>query len=188
MENFEKQLPAEKKEKPPFLYHASSNRNIEKFEPRAKNLRDSKEGPVVFATPDLALATTFLVSETNDSWTQIGKLNGVPYMVIGNKEDFIKYDKGGSVYKLPSKSFTFDPHKGMGENEWVSRDSVTPLEKEDFKSALEAMIEKGVQVFFVDKETFHKISHDKNFIKIIEGLESENKRRNKNVIEFKKEK
>ncbi len=181
-------FPPKKKEKPPFLYHASSNRNIEKFELRAKNVRDPEEGPVVFATPDLALATTFLVGEANDSWTQIGKLGGVPYMVIRDKKRFMKRDKGGSIYKFSSNSFTCHPDKGMGEDEWVSKDSVTPLEKEDVQSALEAMIENGVQIFFVDKKTFNRINHDKDFINVIRGLESENKRREKNVIEFTDEK
>ncbi len=188
MENFEKHFSPEKKEKPPFLYHASSNRNIEKFEPRAKSIRDSEEGPVVFATPDLALATTFLVSETSDSWTQIGKSDGVPYMVIRDKKHFMRRDKGGSIYKFSSDNFTCHQDKGMGEDEWVSKDSVTPLEKTDVESALEAMIENGVQVFFVDKKTFNRISHDDDFIDIIKGLESENKRRKKNVIEFTDEK
>lgn len=187
MEN-EQHFSLEKKERPPFLYHASSNRNIEKFEPRAKNIRDPKEGLVVFATPDLALATTFLVNETNDSWTRIGKLGGVPYMVIRDKKHFMKRDKGGSIYKFSSDSFTYHPHKGMGENEWISKNSVTPLEKTNIESALEAMIENGVQVFFVDKKTFNKISHDDDFIDIIRGLESENKKRGKNVIELTDEK
>jgi len=184
MKSSEKHFFPEKKEKPPFLYHASSNRSIEKFEPRAESIRDPEEGPVVFATPDLALATTFLVNETNDSWTQIGKIDGVPYMVIRDKKHFIRCDKGGSIYKFSNDSFICYPDKGMGEDEWVSKDPVTPLEKTDVESALDAMIENGVQIFFVDKKTFNRISHDEDFIDIIKRLESENKRRGKNVIEF----
>ena len=172
------------KKKPPFLYHASANKEIKTFEPRAKSVRDPKEGPVIFATPDLALATTFLVNEANDSWTQIGKINGVPYMVIRDKKHFMRRDKGGSIYKFNSGGFTSHPHRGMGDDEWVSKDPVTPVEKTDVKSALEAMIENGVQVFFVDTKTFNSVKHDADFLNIIMGLESENKKRGKNVVEF----
>ncbi len=176
------------KKKPPFLYHASSNREIETLEPRAKSIRDPEEGPVVFATPDLALATTFLVSEANDSWTQIGKINGVPYMVIRDKKHFMRRDNGGSIYKFKSDGFTSHPHKGMGDDEWVSKEPITPIEKTDVQSALEAMIENGVQVFFVDKGTFNKIKHSADWFETLKTLESENKRRGKNVVEFKDEK
>ena len=176
------------KKKPPFLYHASANREIKTFEPRAKSIRDPEEGPVIFATPDLALATTFLVSEANDSWTQIGKMDGTPYMVIRDKKHFMRRDKGGSIYKFNSGGFTSHPHRGMGEDEWVSKDSVTPVEKTDIESALDAMIENGVQVFFVDKKTFNRIKHDADSFDIIRTLESENKRRGKNVVEFTNEK
>lgn len=183
----EQHFSPEKKEKPPFLYHASANREIENFEPRAKSVRDPEEGPVVFATPDLALATTFLVSEANDNWTQNGKINNTPYMVIMGKEDFLKHDKGGSIYKFSSDGFTSHPDKGMGDDEWTSRDSVTPIEKTDVKSALEVMIENGVQVFFVKEDTFSKIKGSADPSSILRTLESENQRQGKNVVEFKDE-
>lgn len=100
----------------------------------------------------------------------------------------MKCDKGGSIYKFSSDSFTCSPDKGMGENEWVSKDVVTPVGKIYVESALEAMIGNGVQVFFVNKKTFNRISHDENFIGVIKGLESENKRLGKNIIEFADEK
>ncbi|MFA5413392.1 MAG: hypothetical protein WC348_02535 [Patescibacteria group bacterium] len=175
------------KKKPPFLYHASSNRDIKKFEPRAKSTRDPKEGPVIFATPDLALATAFLVSETDDRWSLIGKINDIPYVVIKDKERFLKCDKGGSIYKFNSDSFSFDPHKGMGEDEWVSKKPVAPVEKTEVPSALEAMIENGVQVFFVDEGTFNKIKHSSDLFGMLKTLESENQRRGKNVVKFEDE-
>jgi len=52
--------------KPSVLYHASQNRNVELFEPRAKSYRDRKEGPVVFGTPELPFATMFIV-DSDDS-------------------------------------------------------------------------------------------------------------------------
>lgn len=179
---------SEKKEKPLFLYHASANREIEKFEPRAKKIRDPEEGPVIFATPDLALATTFLVSEVNDNWTQIGKIDGTPYMVIRDKKHFLRCDKGGSIYKFNNDGFTSHPHKGMGDDEWVSKNTVSPVEKINVQSALETMIENGVQVFFVDKDIFNKIKYSVDWSNVLKTLESENQRRGKNVVKFKDEK
>ena len=109
-------------------------------------------------------------------------------MVIRDKKHFMRRDKGGSIYKFNSESFASHPHRGMGEDEWVSKDPVTPVEKNDVESALEAMIENGVQVFFVDKKTFNSIKHDADSFDIIRTLESENKRRGKNVVEFTNEK
>lgn len=45
--------------RPKILYHASPNRSINVFEPRREKVRDPEEGPVVFATPDKALASAF---------------------------------------------------------------------------------------------------------------------------------
>ena len=115
-------------EKPKFLYHASSNRDIKEMEVRSESRRDDKEGDVVFATPDLALAGAFLTG-FSDSWANLGKINGVPYFVVGDKEKFIESDKGGAIYKLDSGSFNFDSQKGMSEDEWTSKENVTPLGK-----------------------------------------------------------
>lgn len=179
----EQSFTPEKKEKPPFLYHASSNRDIERFEPRDISTRDPAEGPVVFATPDVALATAFMVS-ADDRWTQIGRTSGVPFIVIKDKERFLANDKGGAIYKLSSESFSCDPSKGMKESEWVSKEPVTPVAKKDCPSALDAMVEAGVKVFFVDDETFGKVKGikysadpDRDLVKILSSLESENEKR-----------
>lgn len=184
----EQPFSPEKKEKPKFLYHASSNREIENFEPRAESVRDPEEGSVIFATPDFALATTFLVDEANDRWTQIGKINDTPYMVIMSKAKFLEHDKGGSIYKFSSDGFASQPDKGMGDDEWVSKNSATPIEKIDVESALEAMIENGVQVFFVEQDTFSKIKDSADKINILKTLKSENQRQGKNIVEFKQSK
>jgi len=190
MENIEKHnLLDIEKEKPPFLYHASQNKNIEELKPQAISFRDPKEGAVVFASPDYALVTTFLI-KTDESWTQIGKNNKVPYIIINDREHFMERDKGGTIYKLPNTSFNYDPGKGMGEYEWISREPIKPIEKKDYGSALEAMIENGVQVYFVDKKTFDELERTEkgeDYVKLLKGLESENQKRGKNVLSFENE-
>ena len=73
--------PSVEGEKPSILYHASSNRGVEEFKPRNKSIRDAKEGPVIFATPDFGLAATFMVDTSDGSWTKISRFKE---MVWGN--------------------------------------------------------------------------------------------------------
>jgi hypothetical protein len=145
-------------EKPPVLFHASRNPNVEIFEPRALKMRDKNEGPRVFATPSRAMASIFLV-ETDDSWTQSGAFNGIPFMIISDEERFKNLDKGGVIYSLPNNTFENDPEKGLGELEWTSNKSVTPISKEFIPSALQDMLQNGVKVYFVDKITFNQIQN-----------------------------
>lgn len=169
--------------KPKILYHASSNRHINIFEPRAESVRDENEGPVVFATSDKILASIFIVS-TDDSWANSGLFSNVHYFVCGDKARFKKLDKGGAIYTLPPDTFENDPTKGLGTREWTSKLPVKPIKKDIYKSGLDAMVEMGVQVYFVDMNTFGQIlqSNDHGNA-IIRSLVSENKVRNINIKE-----
>ena len=172
----------EKTVKPQVLYHASSNRAIKVFEPRNESIRHPDEGPVVFATPSKVEASKFIVN-TSDSWTNLGAFNGVPFMFCSDRKRFEESDKGGTIYHLPSDSFIIDERFNKGTNEWTSSVSVEPIGREDFDSGLDAMINFGVQVFFVDKETFQKVQEsDDHGYSIIRGLESENMKRGVNVV------
>lgn len=143
--------------KPPILYHASGSNNIEIFEPRRESFRDVNEGPVVFATANKVYALMFLV-KTDDSWTRLGFFNDQPYFVCSDKERFLSSDHGGSIYELPSDSFTFDLEKGGKiRQEYTSNVAVRPIGKEDYNSGLKAMIDMGVKVYFVDESTFKEI-------------------------------
>lgn len=145
-----------KSEKPPVLFHASRNQNIDVFEPRAEKSRDVSEGPRVFGTPSRAMASIFLV-ESDDSWVQSGEMDNIPYIVISDEERFRSLDKGGVIYSLPNETFENDPEKGLRELEWASQEPVTPIEKEFIPSALDDMVKQGVKIFFVDKETYERI-------------------------------
>ena len=135
---------------PSVLYHASNNAELKIIEPRAISRRDEKEGKVVFATPDRAFATCFIV-KTDDSWTASGFINGRPFMLIGDKERFLDADKGGAVYALPISNFTCDINKGLGKNEWTAVVPIRPLSKQVFASGLNAMLENGIVVYFIDE-------------------------------------
>lgn len=167
-------------EKPPVLFHASRNRNVTVFEPRAERVRDKKEGARVFATPDKRLATVFLV-DTDDSWANSGVSNGVPYIVISDEKRFKDADTGGAIYSLPPASFETDVTKGLRENEWTSAEAVIPIGKEEYSSAFEAMLDSGVQVYFVDATTYEAFeSAEDHGISLLRSLTSENTRLNRN--------
>ncbi|MEY2665290.1 MAG: hypothetical protein RLZZ480_395 [Candidatus Parcubacteria bacterium] len=145
-----------KPEKPRILYHASRNRDISLFTPRAEKQRDENEGPQIFATPSKAMASVFLV-ETDDSWVESGSQDGVPFIIISDKERFESLDSGGTIYALPSDTFDTDLEKGLRELEYTSEEPVEPIDSEEYASGLEAMLQLGVKVCFVDKETFEQI-------------------------------
>lgn len=166
-----------KPEKPQILFHASSDSNIAAFQPRIGKRRDENEGAQVFATPSKALSTMFIVP-TNDSWTQTGSIDGEPYIVISDKERFESLDNGGSIYLLPSDSFDTDLEKGLGELEYTSTQTVEPISSEFYPSGLQAMVEQGVLVFFVNQETFAAFSaapadQIKDFLMLLTPLSKE---------------
>jgi len=170
--------------KPKVLYHASANRNLDVLEPRAESVRDIREGPAVFATPDKAGVTKFIVP-VKDSWTRMGSFGDVHFHVISDRKRYEEADKGGTIYHLSSDTFELNHEFGEGKDEWTSKDAVKPIEREDYESGLQAQLDNGVQVFFVDKETFGRIDKsDDHGNAILRTLESENKVRNINPKEI----
>ncbi|HEU5114418.1 MAG TPA: hypothetical protein VFT82_01475, partial [Candidatus Paceibacterota bacterium] len=71
------------------------------------------------------------------------------------------------------------------DQEWTNPGNVKPVGKTRFPSAIDAMIENGVQVFFTDKETFARIQKSSDYgYSILKTLESENMKRGENVREI----
>lgn len=167
---------------PKYLYHASPNRNLKVLKPRKESFRNENEGPVVFATPEMSYASCFLVN-TSDSWVKISRWSDNPnkkgpwYFICSDKERFRNEDIGGAIYTLPPEGFKTDPDKGTGTAEWISKESVTPIGKTVYESALEAMISNGVQVVFTDRETMKKIEEsDDHGWEIVSKLKTENEK------------
>ena len=170
----------QEQEKPPFLYHGSPNKNIETLEPKNKKVRDENEGPVVFATQELDLASIFLAKGVVES----GKFNNVAYaIIVDTKENYIKNDQGGRIYLVPSDSFENNPDIGLGKYEWTSKEAVFPSSTIEYPSALQAMLENKVQVYFIDQETYKKIQEsDDDGLSILKNLESENQKTGINFL------
>ncbi|MDE1874863.1 MAG: hypothetical protein KGI79_02070 [Patescibacteria group bacterium] len=162
--------------KPHILYHASPDRNIQRFEPRKEHIRSADDGPVVFATSNKAYASAFLV-RWDDSWAHLSSHNGLVLMAISDKERFLRSDRGGAIYELPSDDFE-NVSPTEDHPEWKSATAVTPSGKTEYASTLDAMIENGVQVYFVDRDAFEKIRTADDFgLSILSALVSENQKR-----------
>jgi hypothetical protein len=172
-------------EKPEFLYHGSPNKKIEKIEPKKKFFRSVDEGPKVFAgAADIA---SMFLNKFGDSMTQIGTHNSVPCIIIRDRNHFLKRDSGGAIYKLDSEKFENDPARPFGKHEWTSDAVIEPIDKEEFESSLTAMLQKGVQVYFVDKKTFYKYKYTEkgeDRCDILHNMQSENEKGGINVRNF----
>ncbi len=186
--NFEREELIEKQfEKPVKLYRGMRALGVEEFDPMFNiKHRDKNEGPVIFATPDKAFASMFLVPEADDSWSIKGRFGNVYYMVIADRERYKKFDKGGSIYEIEDlDDFYCDKNKGMGDCEWVSKKIVKSSKEQRYSSAIEAMIKNGVRVYFVDNETFIKIKNSQDHgLNILQSMQSENQKQNRNIREL----
>ncbi|MBP6942531.1 MAG: hypothetical protein KBB55_00625 [Candidatus Buchananbacteria bacterium] len=173
-------------EKTSVLYHGSPNGEIEEFLPRVSKGSGESHGALVYASPDKATAIMFMAN-VSVPWSTGLTGNNVLYAIIPMDRDiFIANDHGGYVYMLDAKTFSSDPQRGMGEYEWASSVPVKPLEKIRFESVLEAMIEHGVQVYFVEQEKYQTMLESKQpKYTFLKDLESENARRLRGVIESK---
>lgn len=163
-------------EKPPSLFHGSPSHNIEVIEPRNITRRNPEEGPVVFATPNIGLASIFMMG-TDDSWSSIGTIDGEPHAIFNmDRNEFTARDKGGTIYELSNHTFTSDPNRGMGEKEWTSTEPVKPIRAIRYNSCLDAMLQNGVKVYFVKPEVFQQLKKASNRdekVKIIMSLTPE---------------
>lgn len=177
----EKPKDIESQEKPKFLYHSSPNRSIQTFEPMVSTGSGEKYGAKVYATPNKALSSIFLCNIRKPWSAGVYGNNVMVAKIPYTREEFMTRDTGGTMYILPSDTFELNEDELDGA-EWASSEPVTPTEKEEYDSALEAMIENGVQVYFVDDETMQRIYETENGgIEILQTLQSENQRRGVNI-------
>ncbi|MFZ1250452.1 MAG: hypothetical protein WAR37_03360 [Candidatus Microsaccharimonas sp.] len=139
-----------------FLYHASPDIDIKVFEPRNEHPRYEGEENLVFATPDKQVAAMFLVPRSIPA--VIGKYgNSHAVFVRSDRHTFELHDKPGAIYTLPSETFRTGSEIGMGESEWISREAVRPVKKTIYNSALEALKDNNIKIYFLDEDMFNKV-------------------------------
>jgi hypothetical protein len=163
--------------RPEVLYRGTPNKGVSQFVPKEKIGSGSSERLVVSAAPDRTVATKFVVPVENQN-VVMGSFGDVHYYVCNNEQAFREMDEGGAIYTLRPDDFEFNPNIGI----WTSPKPVVSTSEEDVLSGLDAMIEAGVQVFFVDQETFKRIKESSDQrLEILRNLVSENMKQNKNV-------
>lgn len=169
---------------PAVLYHASPYKNLKLISPRNKTVRDPNEGPVIFATPDIAYASMFLGCH-DDSWTRCGLFNNTHYFVTKDRKRFTNADNGGSIYDLPIDTFSCNLTMGGREKEWTSKVNVKPIGQTKYRSWFNTMINFWVQVYLIDNKTFRKLVNSKDHgLKLLRTIKSENQKLGVNVRSF----
>lgn len=162
------------------LYHGSPVGGLCEIRPDNQRVRDLHEGPVVFASEEMAMAAMFLGPRPDDQWSLRGCFDNTYYILIADEERFRREDRGGHIYELSRDDFEQDLSRGL-ETEWVCRRSVRPSACHSYNSALEAMLMHQVRVYFVDHNFLRKFRHIIFFHpfrarELLFGLTSENKK------------
>ncbi len=141
------------------LYNASLHKDLELIEPQRTLSRptytgkDKYIGDYVFATKDKRLAAMYLA--TKGLATLLETEAEFSYIVIcSDQAGYIANDKGGAIYELPTDKFSETPQEGLTEYELVSADPIKPLGKIVYEKSLDAMLEHGITVYFVNQKTF----------------------------------
>jgi hypothetical protein len=169
--------------KPKQLYHGSNNKFQDALKPILENGTPDRlhTRAAVFATERIDVASLFMFPVS--TLHSIGFEEDIAYICIwGKYEDFAARKDLGYLYVLPSDTF----EKVGKEYEWQSFVEVKPDEVREFDSIVDAIIQYGAQVYFIEDDfVFDKIVSDKNDRSLIlQNLISENQRRNVNVKLF----
>jgi len=128
-----------------YLYHGSANKNLTKLIPQKITIRIKGDPAYVFATNSMELALTHML-RSDDSWVGSGRINKVHYIIISDKEKFVRSDTGGAIYKFLDDGFIVtDP---THPSEYTSTISVKPISKTTYPNCLDALLDNSVQVFF----------------------------------------
>jgi hypothetical protein len=174
---------------PTVVFHGSPVKTLTDgiLKPRAVVGRPRHPDSVIFASPDIAFASMFIL-QAGDDWMTCGSrctdLAQPPiyYFMCSDKERFMREDHGGAIYMLPSQPFKRYMADFIVSSEVIAHEAVKPLTSIPVESALETMLQLGVQVFFVDQVTYDSFVHAKSMdekMRIYERINrtSENYRR-----------
>lgn len=136
-------------ERPPKLYHGSTDGSITQFEPRTHRARP-EEGAKTYASPTIETA---LQSMANRFVSNGGVVNGRRFVCIPyTEEEFKRLDTGGYLYELPVDSFFPNHGYGLEDDEWVSSVPVTPLQVTHYPSLYQTLKDIGAEIYYINPE------------------------------------
>ena len=146
--------PSETWSHPTTLLHGSPDTGIDILRPKPLDNRCNGR-PILFATQHFGLAAVFM--QKHQGRFACGRLpNDEIFYLTNDKKGCIMEDHGGAIYVVPSSTFFCEAHISLGVDEWISYAAVRPLATFVFASALDAMLDFGVKVYFVDNATYSR--------------------------------
>ena len=152
------------------VYHASPDSNLKAIVPKRTMSKDVYIGDFVFATTNKKLAAMYLAIRGVS--TLMHHASDTPFIVMSSSPDeYLRSDPGGAIYTLPGATFEPTPQLELSESEMVSRVRVEPLDKEVFKTSIEAIKRHGVAIYFVNQPTFERIVSTKNQQEVVSTLQ-----------------
>lgn len=163
--------------RPRFVYHGSPIGDIKVFVPRVSHGTGEKYGALVYAAPDEATASIFMLS-VQGHWSA-GRTEKGAYVVIPqDRDEFLASTRPGYLYVLSADTFSTQEGRGMGDYEWASTEPVKPIRKIRYNNPLDELLRQGVLVYFVDKDTYKDVvaAGDKA-VDVLRGARTENERR-----------
>lgn len=149
---------ADIKDRPTWLFHGTPHSDLAELCP--------PPGGVLYASDDIRLAVTFL---SKPEYFDCYRVDDRVYSFMAEKrEDFVKRDRGGTVYIVDSAGFSPHPPAAPPGRfwEWTTSERVRPLMSIRYTSGLAAMMAHGVRVYFVDMHTFGRLGtiHDRYYL------------------------
>lgn len=138
------------------LYHSSVEKDLRIISPRRTLSKDKYIGDFVFATSDRTYSAMYLVPKGIMTLMN-SSVDGSWIVIRSDPKDFRLIDKGGAIYRLSSEGFIKSPQVELGETEMVCANEVPILDKEVYSTALEALNEQKVAVYFACEKEFQEI-------------------------------
>ncbi|MFZ1009224.1 MAG: NUDIX domain-containing protein [Candidatus Sulfotelmatobacter sp.] len=134
--------------RPKLLFHGSPRKDLLTLRPSGHR--------ALHASDDIRLAVAFLARPEH---CYCVRSNGAVQVWVGeSKEAFRRRDRGGSIYLVESHAFSplRSDHGAEVFWEYTTHDTVSPVLRIDYASALAAFVAHGVQVQFVTVKSFRR--------------------------------
>ncbi|MBI2029493.1 hypothetical protein HYT02_03705 [Candidatus Gottesmanbacteria bacterium] len=163
--------------RPDFLYRGTPNKDTTQFTPKELVGLSSSARLVVSATSDRNVATKFIVPMEGLN-IKTGFIDGISYYLCADETVFRQTDKGGAIHTFASYGFELISYQSV--DIWVNPNPVNSISKEVVSSGLTAMIDAGIQVYFVTPDTLELFNNSPDRrLDILKELVSENAKQNK---------
>lgn len=144
------------------MYHGSPYCNLGIIIPQNNTSHRDDNKKAVYASSNLSYAACYMIAWDDSFVKQIiktnedGDITKVIMIVLESEEEFKRKDNGGTISKLSKKGF-----QNVNGFELVNYEATIPISRTTFSSALEAMENLGVKIYYTKKDVlFHGSSNN----------------------------